>query len=392
MVKTDLLFTASLTSIFIITVLSFFLLRVKTEHPISNRLFAAFLVLSGIDISLNPGYVLEISLTARIFLTSLFFLQLPVFYLYVLSVCYYDFKLKPRHLIHILPFLTANVIFLPRFYLVDMPSKIIFLQNIKSMPEVRINHILMQLQILCYLVAVFVILRKAKKIYLENFAGTSFKSLRWLYEFTIALSVFYFIALLKNVFKFTDYPGISEMLKIGLLLFELLIVGWYLFKALNNPGLFRHLDSKLKLVKDIALEEQNSREQPAGAAEDHAEVARLKQYMVEKKPFLNPSLTIQDLSDGMEVPTRELSLLINHKLAQHFFDFINSYRIESAMEILDDAAKSKITILEILYSVGFNSKSSFNTAFKKHTGITPTEYRKKPESQPGEKSHTSFVS
>jgi len=102
----------------------------------------------------------------------------------------------------------------------------------------------------------------------------------------------------------------------------------------------------------------------------------LKRYMAEEKPFLNPSLTIQDVSRDIQIPTRELSLLINHTLQQHFFDFINAYRIENAMTILDDTAMNKVTILEILYQVGFNSKSSFNTAFKKHTGLTPTEYRK----------------
>lgn len=98
--------------------------------------------------------------------------------------------------------------------------------------------------------------------------------------------------------------------------------------------------------------------------------------MTEEKPFLNSSLTIQDVSREIKIPVRELSLLINHQLGQHFYDFVNAYRIESAMDILKDTTKNKVTILEILYEVGFNSKSSFNTAFKKHTGNTPTYYRK----------------
>ena len=98
--------------------------------------------------------------------------------------------------------------------------------------------------------------------------------------------------------------------------------------------------------------------------------------MIDEQPFLNPALTIQDISQEMNVPVRELSVLINHQLGQHFYDFVNTYRIEKAKEILKDSSKSKVTILEILYEVGFNSKSSFNTAFKKHTGNTPTEYRK----------------
>jgi YesN/AraC family two-component response regulator len=221
------------------------------------------------------------------------------------------------------------------------------------------------------------ILRKAKKLYLENYAGASIESLNWLFQFTFALSVFYFIALLKNIFKFTEYSNVSEWLKIGLFLFEMLIISWYLFKALNNPNLFRNIDSKLSLVKDIISIEKKTEQLIVNEKEYNKEILKLKKYMAEKKPFLNPSLTIQDISNDIEIPVRDLSLLINHKLEQHFYDFVNSYRIENAMDILQDATKSKVTILEILYEVGFNSKSSFNTTFKKHTGITPTAYRKK---------------
>ena len=376
MVKIDLLVTVVVISMFIALMLSCFLVKVKTEQKVGNRLFATFLVLTAIDISVNLGYLFKIPVNARIFISSIFFLQLPTFYLYVLSVCYYDFKLKTGHLIHIIPFLIANILLLPRFYLVDLPSKISFLEKSSSMLEIQVNHTFIHIQIVSYLVAVFVLLRKAKRVYLENYAGASIKSLNWLFDFTAALAVFYFIAFLKNVFKFTNYPNISEWLKTGLYVFELVIKSWYLFKALNHPDLFRNIDSKLKLVKDIISEEKQSEPKAGNETELNATLVKLKRYMAEEKPFLNPSLTIQDVSRDIQIPTRELSLLINHTLQQHFFDFINAYRIENAMTILDDTAMNKVTILEILYQVGFNSKSSFNTAFKKHTGLTPTEYRK----------------
>ena len=374
--KINLLVTISIIIIFIALFLSLFLLTVKTSHKLSNRLFGFFLVLTAIDISANLGDLLSISLNGRIFISSFFFLQLPTFYLYVLSVCYSDFKLKPKHLIHGVTFLIANLILIPRFYAVDTDSKISFLSKIGSRPEVQFNHILMHIQMLFYIVAAFMILRKARKIYLENYAGASIESLNWLFQFTVALSAFYFIALVKNIFKFTEYPNISAGLKIGLVLFELFIIFWYLYKALNNPGLFRTIDSKLKLVQDIISEEKNNA-QFANEKEHHNEkLLKLQQYMMKEKPFLNPSLTIQDISATIEIPVRDLSLLINHTLEQHFYDFVNAYRIESAMDILKDQTKSKLTVLEILYDVGFNSKSSFNTAFKKHTGTTPTSYRK----------------
>ena len=69
--------------------------------------------------------------------------------------------------------------------------------------------------------------------------------------------------------------------------------------------------------------------------------------------------------------------MINETVGQNFFDFVNRYRIEEAKKLLANPADKKITVLEVLYEVGFNSKSSFNTLFKKHTGLTPSEFKKK---------------
>jgi AraC-like DNA-binding protein len=375
--KIDLLVIVTVVSLFISLFLAFFLFAVKTNHKLSNTLFAAFLILCAIDTS-QTLFNLIIDKPSNLgMLRGLFaFLQIPVFYLYVLSVCYSDFKLKPKHLLHLLPFVIANAIMIPRFYAVDEASKISFIQNYQSMVEIQFNHILIHVQLIAYIIAVFMVLRKARKLYLENCAGTSISSYNWLFQFTVVLTILYSVALLKNIFKFSDYPYISEWIKIGLLVFQLFIVCWYLFKALNNPGLFRSIDSKLKLVSDIVLEEKNKEESIVSEKEYSEELLKLQQYMAGEKPFLDPSLTIQDVSAKIQIPVRDLSLLINHKLQQHFYDFVNTYRIEEAMEILKDSTKSKMTVLEILYEVGFNSKSSFNTAFKKHTGDTPTVYRK----------------
>jgi len=375
--KINLLFIVTIISLFVSFFLTFFLLTVQTKHKTSNSLFALFVVICAID-ACEPLFNLFTDGPSNlgIFRTTFAFLQIPVFYLYVLSVCFTDFKLKRQHLLHLLPFIVSNLVLVPRFYSVDIASKISFIQNRQSMIELQFIHILIHTQIIAYIIAVFMILKKAKKLYLENYSGTSINSYNWLFQFTSVLTFLYFIALVKNIFKFSDYPAFSQSLKTGGLVLHLLIVCWYLFKALNNPDLFRSIDSKLKLVKNIISEEVNNPQHVVNEKEYSEELLKLKHYMTTKKPFLNPSLTIQDVSKDIAIPVRDLSLLINHKLEQHFYDFVNTYRIESAMEILKDATKSKVTILEILYEVGFNSKSSFNTAFKKHTGNTPTEYRK----------------
>lgn len=372
----NILIVVTVISLFISFFLAFFLVTVKTEHKTSNRLFAFFLIITAIDIS-DPliNLVADGPSNLGMLRNTLAFLQIPAFYLYVLSVCYSDFKLKSKHLLHVLPFLAVNLILLPHFYMADLASKINFIEHRQSRIELQFTHILFHIQIVAYFIAVFLLLRKAKTLYLENYAGTSINSYHWLFQFTSVLTILYLIVILKNIFKFSDYPYISEWIKIGILVFELFIICWYLYKALNHPGLFRNIDSTLQLASDIVLEEKKNESQPVRDDELNADLTKLKKYMMEEKPFLNPSVTIQDISEGIGIPTRELSVLINHRVGQHFYDFVNTYRVEQAMNILQDGTKTKVTILEILYEVGFNSKSSFNTAFKKHTGNTPTFYR-----------------
>ncbi|HEY1405594.1 MAG TPA: AraC family transcriptional regulator, partial [Spirochaetota bacterium] len=107
--------------------------------------------------------------------------------------------------------------------------------------------------------------------------------------------------------------------------------------------------------------------------ERYAELIRA--FMNENRPYLDPSLTLKKLADKMNLPHHHVSQVLNEGFKKNFFDFINSYRIEESKRIMQEDKKK--TIIEILFSVGFNSKSTFNSAFRKHTGMAPKEYRKK---------------
>jgi AraC-like DNA-binding protein len=100
----------------------------------------------------------------------------------------------------------------------------------------------------------------------------------------------------------------------------------------------------------------------------------LLQFMEEQHPYLEHQLTLQKLALFTGFPAYRISDILNKHLSLNFFDFVNRYRIDEWKRRAQEAPQS-ITIQELAYSVGFNSKSSFNAAFKKHTGQTPSEYR-----------------
>ena len=103
---------------------------------------------------------------------------------------------------------------------------------------------------------------------------------------------------------------------------------------------------------------------------------KLKDLLEQEKVFLKNDLTLNHISSKLEISTRNLSQIINEIFQKNFYDLINFYRVEEAKKALLTHGKNK-TILEIIYEVGFNSKSAFNTAFRKNTGLTPSEFKQK---------------
>ena len=101
-----------------------------------------------------------------------------------------------------------------------------------------------------------------------------------------------------------------------------------------------------------------------------------------KKPHLQPSISLPELAQLLSISKHHLSQVINESFNLNFNDFINMYRIDEAMTLLQDKTNCSKTILEVAYIVGFNSKSTFNSAFKKHTGQTPKEFKNNGNVQP----------
>jgi len=374
--KSSFLNSIALITVFVMLLLAFFLLTVHRKNKLPNILFACFLLLTAFDLSGFFSYrYFDISLDFDIFRITTSLLIMPFFYLYVKSVCFSDFRLNGKHLIHSVTFLGSNLLFTQRVYLGNTLEKNQFIAHFEKTTEVRIFHILGEVQYILYIVLIFLLLKKYKKVYLENYTNPQNSSYKWLFQMTVFFLVAHSIFIFKSLLKYTDYQELFDWTNVIIGIVAMIISCWFVLKALNNPELFKGVDSEMLLV-DEALEPKNSVAVNEKTEVVNSKIQSLKNYVSEEELYLNPYLTIQELSQKVGIPVRDLSLLINQQMNQHFFDFINEFRIEKAMKILKDNSKNKLTVLEILYEVGFNSKSSFNTAFKKHTNMTPTEFRK----------------
>jgi AraC-like DNA-binding protein len=103
---------------------------------------------------------------------------------------------------------------------------------------------------------------------------------------------------------------------------------------------------------------------------------QLLKYMNEEKPYLDPTLNLETLAQRLSISTKYLSQIINEMFNQNFYDFVNQYRIKECIDQLKDKNNSGKTLLRIAFECGFNTKSTFNSAFKKFTRLTPKEFRK----------------
>jgi AraC-like DNA-binding protein len=108
-------------------------------------------------------------------------------------------------------------------------------------------------------------------------------------------------------------------------------------------------------------------------------LARLTACMEHEQPYRNGELKLDELAAQVAMTPHELSQLINESAGANFADYLNRHRVEALKSALHDPLQASASILDLALAAGFNSKSAMNRAFKKHTGLTPGEFRSQSE-------------
>lgn len=159
------------------------------------------------------------------------------------------------------------------------------------------------------------------------------------------------------------------------------------FRGLTQPTLWqvRHEPTSEKVeaaIKEVELigdsinkDEPRSLKFALGKEKIAEIVAGIERLMEDSKTYLQSELTLQDLADLLETPSYQVTQAINEGLNKNFYDLVNGYRVEEAKRLLSDPATRNNKILTIGMDAGFNSKTTFNTVFKKFTGLTPSEFK-----------------
>ena len=200
----------------------------------------------------------------------------------------------------------------------------------------------------------------------ENFSDTEKIKFDWLRNF---LYLFTAVVVLGALFDFAN-SFIVRLSYIQYFYFEIVLALGTYYLAVAGYLRSRTIELTFGDKPDAADE---SRRQLLSDAEMERLRSRLLTVMSDERPYLDPSLTLTDLTRAVGVNSTVLSHLINKGFEKNFNDFINEYRInevKSRLRATDDE-----TMLAIAFESGFNSKATFNRAFKKFTGRTPREYQ-----------------
>jgi AraC-like DNA-binding protein len=294
-----------------------------------------------------------------------FLLYGPIFYFYTKGVIYRDFKISSRNLLHVIPYLLLTISLLSFIYQMPTTSEEILKNNL--LWQFYLISVLVYAHFFVYLGLAYKSLWKYREIIKNKYSQIDQINLNWL---SFSLNTFGLLSVISLVHNFIAFSGNRPVLitsLILLLIFIFYFVNRVILKALRQPEIFAGIT-------------QNETTKYQGSNLTPDQIEEYKKQLVDlcntEKPFLNAQVNIADLSEKLSISTKHLSQVINQSFNKSFFDFINSYRVQEAQQILKESRDDKLTVLEVMYEVGFNSKSSFNTAFKKESGQTPTEFRK----------------
>ncbi len=348
-------------------------LLISTKKPITtaNRLMAAWLFMICIELMFALLNSTVIEMYSFPFIT---FTYGPLLFLYVKFMTNPGKKFNWFSMLHFIPFVvffTVSVIFRSEPLVRDLrsffvPDKLISLRIVYGTSFF--------LSITLYSVLAFIEIKRHQDNLKNLVSYTSgVITLNWLKVISISFYSAYFIFfilgglnMIGNFIPFDPYFVIFGFIALFSFVFS--------FYGIKQPVIFgQALKPDDEDKKDTEKYVKSGLKDP----EAMAHLQKIISFVEDNKPFLDRDLSIQDLSSMTCIPRHHITQILNEKHKKSFFTFINGYRVKEVIERFSNPKYAHYTILAIAFDAGFNSKTTFNSIFKHHTGLTPSQYRKK---------------
>jgi AraC-like DNA-binding protein len=287
---------------------------------------------------------------------------------------------------HFIPFILFRLYFAQVFFISkeELNKFIAQVDAGNLLLSVQLSNIAVSVQGLTYMIVALRVFSEYRKKIRLAFSSLDKINLTWLKSFTLLALFVWIVVFILNISGFVGVDSQPFFFLIptltALYVYATGYAGMFKTEIFLQETVCENMSDAQQLSgmrdsrerKDDGLKYQKSGLTPEKA---DSVIRRLRLYMENDRAYTNADLTLRDVSEQLKLSPHNISEAINSRLNQNFFDFVNQYRIEEVKKDLLDHSKRHLTILGIALDAGFNSKSGFNSIFKRFTDLTPTEFR-----------------
>ncbi|MCD0465789.1 AraC family transcriptional regulator [Flavobacterium sp. ENC] len=342
-----------------------------------NRWFGAFILcifLIQFNDLLEKTEFLQTRMLLNDFLGITDFIVAPVFYFSILYFIQPDRQWRVKDNLHF-AFALIILLLLSLSLLIEVPPPTAADKKSAAVISAVFNFVFC-FQVTAYCIAAYREITAYQKHLFLYTSNTRAINLKWLQKVVICVLMITSLWLFDIVFKAaktnTFFDHFASLIYLGAIFF----ITYFSLKQKE----FYQPDKQEKEEIEVLITEASVPDvnQKKLISDTDLEVMKslLLQVMEDKKPFLDPELSLFRLASQLDISSHILSYIINKGFDENFYQFVNRYRIEEAKKLIQNPAMEHLSLLGIAFEVGFNSKTVFNTTFKKATHQTPSEFKK----------------
>ncbi|MBN2040353.1 MAG: AraC family transcriptional regulator [Spirochaetes bacterium] len=352
-------------------ILSLILLTARRGNARANRILGIKTILFTFVIFsflFRPEELTDICFLC-IAVQHIFLIVSPLIFFYTTALTDPEVKFRAGHFICFVPFILLIAGYILNHYMLadtglDKKEQTALTGSFAQSMTYLIIFVMMS-----FLILSFLKIKQYRKNIRNFFSSLHSVNLRWLQGIIIIYAV---ILIFSIIAQFLDNGYYTWGMMCILLSFFVYFMG---YMGLKQPEIFSGIT--LSLMDRWSIDRKKYGKSTLTDERSNDILKRLIDLMENEKLYLDNELKLPALASRLEVSPHHLSQIINEKLNKNFFDFINRYRVEESKKMLTSEEYSHLNILAIGLEAGFNSNTTFISAFKRFEKVTPSGYRKK---------------